>query len=583
MRVCICFATKSLVVSAVVTLTSLCLLPSRRLSQFYGWVVPILAFCLSLYTNEHLMYTLVPAAAQSRVSLRSFLVAVVLTGLMNCTLFLIYVSGRRGSQVPGLRSWLVPLASFAFLGYSLMAPLLVFASPLHSFMLFLMEIAPIPLVVHEFELISGAVKSALSKVAHAVFLLRNQADNIGIRLAINEEHLVGNVIVTMRMFFLVRSCFYATYLLTDAYLAGMMESNPLTDLIWSNYTYTAMPANGTSASSTPQWKIALAYLAVRSCDTAVAVLGTSAVVSEFGQYVTDVFVHVLDAPHNDDSDSSGAVLGVLFIMLALQSSITMIDPQKRVLRLYRSVILQLTALLHFMGRILDDSFQRMSALGTRFTLATKARLLLCSSWLVLVILLLIRFLFSDVTGAWSNPWILSVTLFSGEVIVRLLLSFLTFLQNLKLNGPAQLQPDELELIEGRVFKLKVLGSVIELTIGVLLLVNGVFILATDYGGLIRLVLMSVHAYGNVWLQAQDVYGTYKRRREADSRIALLGDASAEELAVLDDKCSICQEDMRVSAKRTGCGHHFHAGCLKRWLYVQEVCPNCHTPVQRPAS
>lgn len=30
-----------------------------------------------------------------------------------------------------------------------------------------------------------------------------------------------------------------------------------------------------------------------------------------------------------------------------------------------------------------------------------------------------------------------------------------------------------------------------------------------------------------------------------------------------------------SAVITPCGHFFHAGCLKKWLYVQETCPLCH--------
>lgn len=30
-----------------------------------------------------------------------------------------------------------------------------------------------------------------------------------------------------------------------------------------------------------------------------------------------------------------------------------------------------------------------------------------------------------------------------------------------------------------------------------------------------------------------------------------------------------------SAVITPCGHFFHAGCLKKWLYVQESCPLCH--------
>lgn len=34
------------------------------------------------------------------------------------------------------------------------------------------------------------------------------------------------------------------------------------------------------------------------------------------------------------------------------------------------------------------------------------------------------------------------------------------------------------------------------------------------------------------------------------------------------------QDMK-SAVITPCSHFFHAGCLKKWLYVQETCPLCH--------
>lgn len=34
-----------------------------------------------------------------------------------------------------------------------------------------------------------------------------------------------------------------------------------------------------------------------------------------------------------------------------------------------------------------------------------------------------------------------------------------------------------------------------------------------------------------------------------------------------------------SAIITPCGHFFHAGCLKKWLYVQESCPLCHGPLK----
>lgn len=33
---------------------------------------------------------------------------------------------------------------------------------------------------------------------------------------------------------------------------------------------------------------------------------------------------------------------------------------------------------------------------------------------------------------------------------------------------------------------------------------------------------------------------------------------------------------------TPCSHFFHAGCLKKWLYVQETCPLCHCQLKSPS-
>lgn len=38
----------------------------------------------------------------------------------------------------------------------------------------------------------------------------------------------------------------------------------------------------------------------------------------------------------------------------------------------------------------------------------------------------------------------------------------------------------------------------------------------------------------------------------------------------------------TSAVITPCNHFFHAGCLKKWLYVQEACPLCHSQLKSSA-
>lgn len=43
-------------------------------------------------------------------------------------------------------------------------------------------------------------------------------------------------------------------------------------------------------------------------------------------------------------------------------------------------------------------------------------------------------------------------------------------------------------------------------------------------------------------------------------------------------CAHPLQDMN-SAVITPCSHFFHAGCLKKWLYVQETCPLCHSQLK----
>lgn len=34
----------------------------------------------------------------------------------------------------------------------------------------------------------------------------------------------------------------------------------------------------------------------------------------------------------------------------------------------------------------------------------------------------------------------------------------------------------------------------------------------------------------------------------------------------------------TTAKITRCKHYFHGVCLRKWLYVQDKCPLCHTVI-----
>jgi len=65
-----------------------------------------------------------------------------------------------------------------------------------------------------------------------------------------------------------------------------------------------------------------------------------------------------------------------------------------------------------------------------------------------------------------------------------------------------------------------------------------------------------------------------KRRHAVHKINSLPEATEAQLAVFDDVCAICYQEL-TSARITRCNHYFHGVCLRKWLYVQDICPLCH--------
>lgn len=61
---------------------------------------------------------------------------------------------------------------------------------------------------------------------------------------------------------------------------------------------------------------------------------------------------------------------------------------------------------------------------------------------------------------------------------------------------------------------------------------------------------------------------------------LYPDATPEELALSDNICIICREDMVNNSKKLPCGHIFHTACLRSWFQRQQTCPTCRLNILR---
>ncbi|CAD7092939.1 unnamed protein product [Hermetia illucens] len=70
------------------------------------------------------------------------------------------------------------------------------------------------------------------------------------------------------------------------------------------------------------------------------------------------------------------------------------------------------------------------------------------------------------------------------------------------------------------------------------------------------------------------------RRAIRNMNTLYPDATPEELAMSDNICIICREDMVSNSKKLPCGHIFHTTCLRSWFQRQQTCPTCRLNILR---
>ena len=94
------------------------------------------------------------------------------------------------------------------------------------------------------------------------------------------------------------------------------------------------------------------YLLVRGCETVIAVLGMTSVLSGISHQIGSM-MQVFLVVEDPEDRSIGAVSAILFFILALQNGLTAMEPEKRFMRLYRNFCLLFTAILHFIHNMVS--------------------------------------------------------------------------------------------------------------------------------------------------------------------------------------------------------------------------------------
>ncbi|XP_069139033.1 protein TRC8 homolog [Argopecten irradians] len=408
----------------------------------------------------------------------------------------------------------------------------------------------IPLVILSEDVITSA-SFLYVRLKRSYNLIKLTIDAIGLQGFLENHWVRLQVPKVLRLFFTSRFIFQVAYLFwTSEVPSRQAITNQVNMDILNNVSY---------------------QVVVGSCDNVVALLGLTSIVSLCAHYI-GVFMAFCIGSSEDDDKNIGTVSAILFFILALQTGLTGLEPEKRLARLYKNVYLLGTAITHFIHSMVHPLLMSLSASRSMHVQRHVRALAMCA--------FLITFPSCLLVYLWSihriNTWLMAVTAFSLEVIIKVIVSLMVYCLFM-----LDAYRDKFwESLDDYVYYIQSTGNTIEFLFGIFLFCNGGWILLFESGGTIRAVMMCIHAYFNIWVQAKEGWKVFMKRKTAVDKINSLPLASQEQLSSLNDVCAICYQELQ-NARITSCNHYFHGVCLRKWLYVQDNCPLCFKVIYNP--
>ncbi|XP_023017509.2 protein TRC8 homolog [Leptinotarsa decemlineata] len=539
-----------LMISALGCTVALCMfiLNTKHLVVVYMYLTSLGLILLSYWTNVNIVKSVLSTEHYKNGSInilsniisfnleelcthKIFFINIIQNYILQSLLSVVFINIYLGPRNPILQKLLPGI----FLVPSILAVLPIPA--------FLLNYAPVVAALIPFLMVKFVLCSSFFQVIHSVssgyVQAKNFVSNFGMSALVESEWLRLNVPEVLRTFWILRLLEHAGIF----FLSGYWDIED---------------------GNSPYFRL-LKYSMVTGCDTLTAVLGITSIVSYICNYIGKFFQWVLLTDEENDKNF-GTVSAIVFYILALQTGLTGLEPEVRFVRLCRNFCLLFTALLHFTHNVVNPLMMSLSASHNPSVKRHLHALLVCGV-LILLPLLLMYFLWKTQE---MSTWLLAVTAFSIEVIIKVCVSlaiYTLFLLDSR-------RETFWEKLDDYIYYIRAFGNTIEFCFGIFLFFNGAWILLFESGSAIRAVMMCIHAYFNIWCDAKAGWSVFMKRRTAVNKIESLPEAAEEQLRELDDVCAICYQEMQ-SAKITKCRHFFHGVCLRKWLYVQDRCPLCH--------
>ncbi|XP_037604427.1 RING finger protein 145-like [Sebastes umbrosus] len=273
---------------------------------------------------------------------------------------------------------------------------------------------------------------------------------------------------------------------------------------------------------------------------------------------------------NDNTMHRGMTEGITLLILAVQTGLIELQVIHRAFLLSIILFIVVASILQSMLEIADPIVLALGASRDKSLWKHFRAVSLCLFLLIFpayMAYMICQFFHMDF---WLLIIISSSILTSLQVLGTLLIYILFMVEEFR-KAPVENMDEVIYIVNGTYRLLEFLVAVCVVCYGVSETVFGEW-------SVMGSTIILVHSYYNVWLRAQLGWQSFLLRRDAVNKIKSLPTASNTQLEQYNDICAICYQDMN-SAVITPCSHFFHAGCLKKWLYVQETCPLCHSQLK----
>uniref|UniRef100_A0A2L2YA97 RING finger protein 145 n=1 Tax=Parasteatoda tepidariorum TaxID=114398 RepID=A0A2L2YA97_PARTP len=321
-----------------------------------------------------------------------------------------------------------------------------------------------------------------------------------------------------------------------------------------------------------EWYLIILTTISSICASPVTLVATSVSVSYLSFFIlcsTRAYLQGYSAFFHDNPMHSGWTEGLTLMLLSFQTGLIEMKMRARMAVLTIILFIVLSSLLQSMLEIAEPVVLGLSASRSRSLWRHFRALSLCFALLIFPLYLTKVLSAVFPIDFWMMVVLSSCTLTSVQVLDLLVV------HSLFLYDSARYEP--WENLDDIVYYTRAVTKVLEFFVAIFVVGMGLWESTSGKWNWINASILLIHCYFNVWQRLQTGWKSFLLRREASKKAKSLPSATNEQLTLLDDVCSICFGIM-TAACVTPCQHYFHRTCLRKWLYVQDKCPLCHSVV-----